>query len=112
MEKKNFSAPDTTTAPPKAIIQSVTIRRSTVKQIIHTPGWKWSTDMGPVAGSDLCQNHHLLYVFSGQLQVTLRDGSRLTLNPGDIADIPPDHDAWVEGEDRFVALDMAGVNSR
>ncbi len=36
------------------------------------------------------------------------DGEELILEPNDVADIPPGHDAWVEGDEPVVLLDIGG----
>jgi hypothetical protein len=33
-----------------------------VTRITYQPGWRWTTDIKPVAGSDLCQVNHFVYV--------------------------------------------------
>jgi quercetin dioxygenase-like cupin family protein len=38
----------------------------------------------------------------------LDDGTEIDLDPGDVIDIPPGHDAWVVGDESFVGVDMGG----
>ena len=59
------------------------------------PGWCWSNDLRPLLGTDSCPVRHLGYVLSGRLHVQLDDGSTLDLEPGQVVEIPPGHDAWV-----------------
>jgi quercetin dioxygenase-like cupin family protein len=37
------------------------------------------------------------------------DGSEQEFGPGDVLSIPPGHDAWVVGDDPFVAIDITGM---
>lgn len=71
------------------------------------PGWRWSTDIGPIAGTASCQTHHLGYVLSGQMRVRLDDGTEMDLGPGDLFDLPAGHDAWVVGDVPCEVLDYS-----
>jgi ketosteroid isomerase-like protein len=71
------------------------------------PGWRWSEDVKPIAGTDSCQVHHFSYVMAGSLGVRLNDGTECQINAGDLADIPPGHDAWVVGDETCVVLDAS-----
>jgi hypothetical protein len=67
------------------------------------PGWTWSADVKPIAGTDSCQVSHLGYVLSGQMKIRMDDGSETTIGPGQVVAIPPGHDAEVVGD---VACEM------
>jgi len=45
-------------------------------------------------------------VISGRLLVKQEDGTERELRAGDAYTIPPRHDAWVVGDEPFVALDF------
>lgn len=70
------------------------------------PGWRWSNDVKPIAGTDSCQAHHFGYVISGRLKVVHEDGSEAEIGPGSAYTIAPGHDAWVVGDEEFVALEF------
>lgn len=76
---------------------------------IFEPGWKWEIDQKPLVGSpDTCPIRHIGYCMSGTLVVIMIDSGRETrIKAGDFFDIPPGHDAYVEGEER-VELIMFG----
>ncbi|MDQ1746859.1 MAG: hypothetical protein QOD07_1122 [Frankiaceae bacterium] len=71
------------------------------------PGWRWSTDIAPIAGTPTCQTRHLGYVISGRLTVRNDDGTELSLAPGDVFDLPAGHDAWVVGDEPCVMIDVS-----
>jgi ketosteroid isomerase-like protein len=71
------------------------------------PGWRWSEDVKPLAGTDTCQVHHLVYMLAGSMGIRLEDGTESQINAGDLADIPPGHDAWVIGDKTCVTLDTS-----
>jgi ketosteroid isomerase-like protein len=65
---------------------------------VFEPGWRWSHDVAPLAGTSLCQVHHQGYVLSGSMRVKLEDGTERDLVAGDLFDLPPGHDAWVTSD--------------
>jgi len=71
------------------------------------PGWRWSTDVAPIAGTTSCQTRHLGYVISGRMTVHNDDGTECDLGPGDIFDLPAGHDAWVVGKEPCVMVDIS-----
>jgi class 3 adenylate cyclase len=80
----------------------------TIGRGVLEPGWRWTTHMGPVMGTPSCPVHHVQLLVSGRFHVRMDDGEELTLGPNDVADIPPGHDAWVEGDVPVVILDIGG----
>ena len=72
------------------------------------PGWRWSKDVKPIAQTDSCQAPHLGYTISGRLHVVMDDGQEEDFGPGDFGVIPPGHDAWVVGDEPYVAIDWQG----
>ena len=74
---------------------------------VAQPGWRWSNDIKPIVGTDLCRALHQLFVFRGHLHVVLEDGADLDLGPGDAAVIPPGHDAWVVGDEACETVDFS-----
>lgn len=71
------------------------------------PGWRWTTDIAPIAGTATCQTRHLGYVISGRIGIKNDDGTELEIGPGDIFDLPAGHDAWVIGKEPCVMLDVS-----
>jgi hypothetical protein len=39
----------------------------------------------------------------------MRDGTECDLKAGDMAIVPPGHDAWVVGDEPYVTLDIEGA---
>ena len=54
----------------------------TIGQATYEPGWKWSTHVGPVAGTATCQVAHVGMVVSGRAAVAMEDGTIYELAPG------------------------------
>lgn len=69
---------------------------------IFEPGWTWEADEKPLLGSpDSCPMRHTGYCISGNLVVRMLDsGIETHLKAGDFFEIPPGHDAYVDGDER------------
>lgn len=76
---------------------------------VFEPGWRWSKDVKPIAGTDSCQVSHAGYVISGRMAVVMDDGTRGEMGPGDMVVIPPGHDAWVLGDEPCTMVDFEGM---
>jgi ketosteroid isomerase-like protein len=76
------------------------------------PGWRWSSDVAPVAGTTSCQTRHLGFVISGRMQVRMDDGDEMTVEAGDLFDLPSGHDAWVLGDEPCVVVDYSSDATR
>jgi ketosteroid isomerase-like protein len=76
------------------------------------PGFKWSDDVKPIAGTPSCQVRHLGYVMSGTMHIQLDDGSESDIGPGDLVDLPAGHDAWVTGDVPFEMIDISPEATR
>ena len=48
------------------------------------PGWRWSENVKPIAGTDTCQVSHLGYILSGRMGVRMDDGTEGEAGPGDV----------------------------
>ena len=105
-EKKSFDSPDETRTPDKTKIEVVMLGGTTAARVTFQPGWKWSECIKPVAGTDSCQARHVGTVLSGRLHVAHEDGSESDNGPGDAYVIEPGHDAWVLGDEPFVAFEF------
>jgi len=109
LQKKSFNAPDERRTPPNTTMEVAHFGGRTVARVTYHPGWRWTHDIKPSAGTNLCQVNHFVYVLSGQTHVIMADGNEMDLLPGDVAIVPPGHDAWVVGDDPCVFLDFGGA---
>ena len=106
LAKKSFNTPNERRAPPNTMMEIVRFGDRPVTRITYHPGWRWTNDIKPTAGTDLCQVKHLIYVLSGGTHVVMADGTEMDLLPGDVATAPAGHDAWVVGDEPCVFLDF------
>jgi mannose-6-phosphate isomerase-like protein (cupin superfamily) len=79
-----------------------------IARITAEPGWKWSKDVKPIVNTNSCQITHTGYTISGRMRVRMDDGTEHEFGPGDATYVPPGHDAWVVGNEPFVAIDITG----
>jgi hypothetical protein len=106
LQAKSHDAPDEVRTPDKSRVEIVRLEGYTLGRFRFEPGWRWSQCIKPVVGTDRCQLSHVGHVVSGRITVELADGQRRTIEPGQSYTIPPGHDAWVEGDEPFVALEV------
>ncbi len=109
LSRKSFDSPDETRPVGNGKLELVNLGEATIARITLSPGWRWSRDVRPTVGTDSCRTQHVQYVLSGRLMVQMDDGTRLELKGGDGVVIPPGHDAWVVGDEPFVAIDFGGM---
>jgi len=108
---KNFSAPDDTRTPDKTTVETVGLGGVRAARLTMEPGWRWSQCIKPVVGTDTCQARHIGAVVSGRLHVSHVDGTESDLGPGDAYVLEPGHDAWVTGNEPFIAHEFEGTTA-
>lgn len=107
-ESKALDSPDETRPIEDGTVEIVHIGGGSVMRTTFQPGWKWSKSVKPVAGTDSCQTHHFGYCISGSMHVVMDDGSEIDVKAGEAVNIPPGHDAWVDGDEPYVGVDVTG----
>ena len=108
-ELKKMATPDETRKFEHGQMDVVNIGGGTVGRATFQPGWRWSNDVKPIAKTELCEAPHFMYQISGRMHIEMKDGTVVEVGPGDVAVIPPGHDAWVVGSDAVVAVDWSGA---
>ena len=110
-EHRSFQAPDETREFPHGRAELLRIGGGEVGRLIFEPGWRWSNDVKPIAGTASCEAPHFQYHVSGQLAIRMDDGTEFNVGPGDITALPSGHDAWVVGDEPVVTVDWFGAGS-
>lgn len=110
IEVKRFETPDET-RPFEGYGRAdvVQVGGRPIARGVFEPGWRWSENVKPIAGTDSCEVSHLGYLVSGSMRVQMDDGGERTLGPGDVVAIPPGHDAEVVGDEPCVFLDFGEI---
>lgn len=105
---KNFDQPDELIEFDHGTVREVSIGPLLVGHAVFDPGWRWSTHVKPLAGTELCDFRHVGYMISGRLHFVTVEGEA-ELVAGDVYEIPAGHDAWVVGDEPVVNIDFQGV---
>ena len=95
----------------KGKVEVLNMGSTQVMRATFEPGWKWSECVKPIAGTDSCQVAHLIYTISGKMTVRMDDGSEFDVKTGDVTSIPPGHDAWIVGNEKYVGVDFQGAGT-
>lgn len=107
MQRKSFNEPETVREFSNGRMASVSLDETVIGYFRFEPGWRWSHDVRPIVGTDLCQNRHVGICLEGGLHVQLADGTTIDIGPGDAYEVPPGHDSWVKGDAAFVSYEWA-----
>jgi class 3 adenylate cyclase len=111
LQYKSFANPDETRTFPSGRAEVVSLDESMVGRAVYEPGWRWSTAMPAIAGTETCQLHHLGYSLSGVMHVVTEDGQTIDIPPGSVYEIPPGHDAWVVGDEPWVTVEWTSART-
>jgi hypothetical protein len=77
-----------------------------VKRMIYPPGFRWSVDMKPVVGTDLCMHAHVGFLARGRIHIAYGDGCVVKFKAPQAVAIEPGHDGWVVGDESAVLIEL------
>ena len=77
-----------------------------VKRMVYPAGFKWSRDMKPVVGTDLCMHAHVGFLVHGEIHIEYPDGCVIEHRAPQIVVIEPGHDGWVVGKEPVVMVEF------
>jgi hypothetical protein len=77
-----------------------------VKRMIYPAGFRWSVDMKPVVGTDLCMHAHVGFLARGEIHIEYADGCIVEHKAPQIVAIEPGHDGWVVGSEPVVLIEF------
>lgn len=106
---RSFASPDELIEIETVRSEMITRGGMTVSHDIHQPGWRWSTHIKPIVGTDWCRVRHIGVVLEGRIHFLLDDGTEFEAGRLEVIDIPAGHDAWVVGEQPVELLAWAGA---
>lgn len=110
-EHRSFQATDEVREFPHGRAEILKVGGGEVGRLVFQPGWRWSQDVKPIAGTASCEAPHFQYHVSGRLAIRMDDGTEFIAGPGDVTTLPSGHDAWVVGEEPVVTVDWFGAGS-
>jgi hypothetical protein len=77
-----------------------------VKRMIYPRGFRWSKDMKPVVGTDLCMHAHVGFLARGRIHIEYPDGWVVEHQAPQVVAIEPGHDGWVVGAEPAVLIEF------
>jgi hypothetical protein len=77
-----------------------------VKRMIYPVGFRWSVDMKPIVGTDLCMHAHVGFLAHGEIHIEYADGCVVEHKAPQIVAIDPGHDGWVVGKEPVVMIEF------
>jgi class 3 adenylate cyclase len=111
MQRKSLDMPDEERAIPNGKVQIWEIGDFVIGKTTFDPGWRWSTDVKPIAGTEWCEYHHLGIMLKGVMHFVTPDGLEMEIGEGQLYEVLPGHDAWTIGDDPVVQYDFAGMRT-
>jgi len=77
-----------------------------VKRVIYPVGFRWSSDMKPSVGTELCMHAHVGFLARGEIHVEYSDGCTVEYRAPKVVAIEPGHDGWVVGRTPAVLIEL------
>ena len=77
-----------------------------VKRMVYPAGFRWSKDMKPVVGTELCMHAHVGFLVHGEIHIEYPDGCVIEHRAPQIVVIEPGHDGWVVGREPVVMVEF------
>ena len=77
-----------------------------VKRMMYPAGFRWSVDMKPIVGTDLCMHAHVGFLARGEIHIEYADGCVVEHKAPQIVAIEPGHDGWVVGKEPVVLIEF------
>jgi class 3 adenylate cyclase len=111
MQRKSLDMPDEERAIPNGHVQIWELGDFVIGKVTFEPGWRWSKDIKPIAGTDWCEYHHLGLMIQGTVHFLTPDGLEMEIGEGQLYEVLPGHDAWTVGDIPVVQYDFAGMRT-
>jgi len=108
-------APDALLAPIKGAVSReiggvrldvVPAGAARVKRMIYPPGFKWSSAMKAIVGTDRCMHAHVGFLARGEIHIEYADGCVVEYKAPQIVAIDPGHDGWVVGKEPVILIEF------
>lgn len=77
-----------------------------VKRMVYPAGFRWSVNMKPIVGTDLCMHAHVGFLARGEIHIEYADGCVVEHKAPQIVAIEPGHDGWVVGKEPVVLIEF------
>jgi hypothetical protein len=85
-------------------VDTVTAGAARVKRLMYPSGWRWSVEMQPLVGTQLCAHAHVGFLAQGAIAIEYADGCRVDYRAPAAVVIEPGHDGWVLGDETAILI--------
>ena len=90
LQRKDLANPDEVRDfPGGSRVEIFQLEDVVVGRTVWLPGWRWSKVVKEIAGTELCEYHHLGYSISGRFRVAMPDGTEMEIRPTTSTRSPP-----------------------
>jgi len=89
-----------------ATVDVVSVGTGRVKRVVYPAGFRWSKNMQPEVGTDLCMHAHVGFLARGRIEGEYADGCTFEYEAPAAIAVEPGHDAWVAGEEPAVVIEF------
>jgi hypothetical protein len=96
---------------PNGRAEALKLGDAEMRRLVFEPGWRWSEDVTPIAGTDGCRAPQFQYHVARRLAIRMDDGTEFVAIPADVTSLPSGYYAWVVGDEPVVVLDWLGASS-
>ena len=87
-------------------VDVVDVGAARIKRLVYPVGLRWSTDVKPLVGTDVCMHAHVGFLAQGRLQGSYADGCGFSFSAPQVVLIEAGHDAWVAGDEPAVLIQV------
>jgi hypothetical protein len=77
-----------------------------LKRVVYPPGYRWSTHLKSVVGTDLCMHAHVGFLIRGRMGGEYADGCTFEFAAPAAVVVEPRHDAWTIGDELAVYVEF------
>ena len=88
------------------LLEVVPAGQARVKRMIYPPGFRWSTAMKSIVGTDRCMHAHVGFLARGEIHIEYPDGCIVEYKAPQVVAIEPGHDGWVVGREPVVLIEF------
>jgi hypothetical protein len=95
------------------VSESVPAGSGRITRVLYPAGYRWSTHLKPVVGTELCMHAHVGLLLAGRMQGEYADGCTFDFVAPAAVVVEPGHDAWTVGDEPaiFVQVDFEGATA-
>jgi hypothetical protein len=75
-----------------------------IKRLVYPPGFRWSTHLKALVGTERCMHAHVGFLAQGHVRGVYADGCAFEFVAPQVVVVEPGHDAWVVGDETAVLI--------